>query len=326
MSWFDVDSRSDPAPVAPEWRTIPAPVVSPAPVRYEPTTDGLAVTCRGVVYIYRLDGYDVVALAGVDLDIAAGESVALLGPSGAGKSTLLSLLAGLLRPSAGRLHVGGHDLVRADDAELQLMRSTAVGVALQGASRNLLPYLSAEQNVHFAQRGVPADRRRRLPAAREVLALVGLTNRGRHRLRPQRLSPGERQRLALGVALATRPGLLLADEPTSQLDSRARDEVLTALEAVNRAGTTVVLVTHDPDVSRSMSRTVTIRDGRVGAEGRRGEDYAVVGRDGTVHLPNDVLRLVPPGTLLGVEAQPDGTVLLIPASEPIVENPDAHGR
>jgi ABC-type lipoprotein export system ATPase subunit len=275
---------------------------------------GLGVTCRGVVYIYRLEGYDVVALAGVDLDIAAGESVALLGPSGAGKSTLLSLLAGLLRPSAGRLTVGGHDLVRASEAELQLMRSTAVGVALQGAGRNLLPYLSAEQNVHFAQRGVPADRRRRLPAPKEVLALVGLTNRSRNKLRPQRLSPGERQRLALSVALATRPGLLLADEPTSQVDSRARDEVLTALDAVNRAGTTVVLVTHDPDVGQRMARTVTIRDGRVGAEGRRGEDYAVVGRDGTVHLPNDVLRLVPPGTLLGVEAQPDGTVLLVPAS------------
>ncbi len=323
MSWFDVDSRAEPqapvVPVAAQWQPVPAPT-------QVDSTTGLAVTCRGVVYIYRLDGYDVVALAGVDLDIAAGESVALLGPSGAGKSTLLSLLAGLLRPSAGRLHVGGHDLVRADDAELQLMRSTAVGVALQGAGRNLLPYLSAEQNVAFAQRGVPADRRRRLPAAREVLALVGLTNRGRHRLRPQRLSPGERQRLALAVALATRPGLLLADEPTSQLDSRARDEVLTALDAVNRSGTTVVLVTHDPDVSRSMSRTVTIRDGRVGAEGRRGEDYAVVGRDGTVHLPTDVLRLLPPGTLLGVEAQPDGTVLLIPASESAVENPDAHGR
>jgi putative ABC transport system ATP-binding protein len=334
MSWFDVDSRAkdveEPeAPVGPGWQPTPAPAVSPAPApvpAHAESTTGLAVTCRGVVYIYRLDGYDVVALAGVDLDIAAGESVALLGPSGAGKSTLLSLLAGLLRPSAGRLHVGGHDLVRADDAELQLMRSTAVGVALQGASRNLLPYLSAEQNIHFAQGGVPADRRRRLPAAREVLTLVGLTNRGRHRLRPQRLSPGERQRLALAVALATRPGLLLADEPTSQLDSRARDEVLMALDAVNRAGTTVVLVTHDPDVSQQMARTVTIRDGRVGAEGRRGEDYAVVGRDGTVHLPTDVLRLVPPGTLLGVEAQPDGTVLLIPASESTLESPDAHGR
>jgi ABC-type lipoprotein export system ATPase subunit len=195
---------------------------------------------------------------------------------------------------------------------------------LQGAARNLLPYLSAEQNVRFAQRGAPADRG--LPAPRDVLALVGLTDPGRNRLRPQRLSPGERQRLALAVALATRPGLLLADEPTSQLDSGARDEVLAALDAVNRAGTTVVLVTHDPDVGRRMGRTVTIRDGRVGAEGRRGEDYAVVGHDGTIHLPQDVLRLVPPGTLLDVEARADGTVLLVPAGESTVESSDAHRR
>ncbi|UWP84006.1 ABC transporter ATP-binding protein [Dactylosporangium fulvum] len=280
---------------------------------------GLAVTCRGLVYIYRLEGYDVVALSGVDLDISAGESVALLGPSGSGKSTLLSLLAGLLPPSAGRLTVGDHDLVRATPAELQTLRAKDVGVVLQGASRNLLPYLTAEQNVRFAQRGVPAERRRELPEPRDVLAMVGLTGRGRNRQRPQRLSPDERQRLALAVGLAGRPGLLLADEPTSQLDTRARDEVLLTLDTVRRSGTTVVVVTHDPDVGLRMGRTVTIRDGRVGAEGRRGEDYAVVGRDGTVHLPQEALRVLPPGTLVGVEPQPDGTVLLVPARSSDVE-------
>ena len=279
-------------------------------------TGGLGVTCRGLVYIYRLEGYDVVALAGVDLDISPGESVALLGPSGAGKSTLLSLLAGLLRPSAGRLSVGRHDLVQAGPAELQALRATDVGVVLQGSGRNLLPYLTAEQNVRFAQRGAPIERRRDLPAPRDVLATVGWSGRGRNRARPQRLSPGERQRLALAVGLAGRPGLLLADEPTSQLDNRARDEVLMALDAVRRAGTTVVVVTHDPVVGRWMGRTITIRDGRVGAEGRRGEDFAVVGRDGTVHLPQEVLRTLPPGTLVGVEPQPDGTVLLVPARDP----------
>jgi ABC-type lipoprotein export system ATPase subunit len=338
MSWFDATQAPERASGRPE-RAPGRPERAPghadearAPARAgEPaagggrhaagavTVPGLGVACRGVVYIYRLEGYDVVALAGVDLDIAAGESVALLGPSGAGKSTLLSLLAGLLRPSAGRLTVGGHDLVRADEAELQLMRATAVGVVLQGAARNLLPYLSAEQNVRFAQRAAPAGRRHSLPGPREALALVGLTNRGRHKLRPERLTPGERQRLALAVALATRPGLLLADEPTSQLDSRARDEVLDALDAINQAGTTVIMVTHDPEVGGRMGRTVTIRDGRVGAEGRRGEDYAVVGRDGSIHLPQEVLRLVPAGTLLGVEAQPDGTILLVPAGDPAGE-------
>jgi ABC-type lipoprotein export system ATPase subunit len=272
----------------------------------------IGVTCRGVVYIYRLEGYDVVALAGVDLDIAPGEAVAMLGPSGSGKSTLLSVLAGLLPPAAGRVTVGGHDLSRASAARRQRMRATDVGVALQGADRNLLPYLSAEQNVRFAQRAAPAGRRRDLPAPGELLSLVGLGHRGRARARPPALAPGERQRLALAVALANRPGLLLADEPTSRLDRAARDEVVAALTAVRGAGCTIVAVTHDPAVGARLGRTVTIRDGRVGAEGRRGEDYSVVGRDGTVHLPPEVLAATPPGTPLRVRARPDGTILLEP--------------
>ncbi|GAA1412951.1 ABC transporter ATP-binding protein [Catellatospora coxensis] len=272
------------------------------------------VTCRGLVYIYRLEGYDVVALGGVDLDIAPGESVALLGPSGSGKSTLLSLLAGLIRPAAGRATVGETDLAKASEADLARMRATEVGVVLQGAERNLLPYLTAEQNVRFAQRAARSHGVADLPAPRDVLALVGLLGvRGRLRQRPHELTPGERQRLALAVALAHKPGLLLADEPTSQLDSVARDEVIAALESVRRNGTTVVVVTHDPEVGAGMGRQVTIRDGRVGGEGRLGEEFAVVGRDGSVHLPPDVLALLPPGTKLRVHARPDGTVLLAPA-------------
>ncbi len=276
----------------------------------------VAVSCRGLVYIYRLEGYDVVALAGVDLDIRSGESVALLGPSGSGKSTLLSLLAGLLTPAAGRLTVLDRDIAKATDAELQQMRATDVGVVLQGAARNLLPYLSVEQNVRFAQQavaGLSRDARRQLPPPREVLSTVGLTVRGRYRARVGELTPAERQRLALAVALACRPGLLLADEPTSQLDSRSRDDVVAALDAVNRTGTTVVVVTHDPEVGARMGRSVTIRDGRVGAEGRSGEDFSVVGRDGSVHLPPEVLQRWPAGTLVSVTERPDGSVLLVPA-------------
>jgi ABC-type lipoprotein export system ATPase subunit len=206
---------------------------------------GLGVSCRGLVHIYRLEGYDVVALAGVDLDIAPGESVALVGPSGSGKSTLLSVLAGLVPPAAGRVSVGDRDITRASEAELARMRGREVGVVLQGPGRNFLPYLSAEHNVRFAQRAVrDAD----APTPREILSLVGLTARITLRRRPSDLTPGERQRLALAVALANWPGLLLADEPTSQLDSVSRDEVLEALESVRRADTTVVVVTHDPDV------------------------------------------------------------------------------
>jgi putative ABC transport system ATP-binding protein len=276
---------------------------------------GLGVSARGLVFIYRLEGYDVVALSGVDLDISPGESVGLLGPSGSGKSTLLAVLAGLLKPSAGRLFVGDHDVTRATAAELAEMRSTSVGVVLQGTGRNLLPYLSAEQNVRFARRGTPGAWRRSLPSVREILSLVGLAGRGRQRMRPQQLAPGERQRLALAVALSNRPGLLLADEPTSQLDTRARDEVMSAIETVRQAGTTVVVVTHDPAVGAQLGRTVTIRDGRVGAEGRRGEDYAVVGRDGSIHLPADVLAAFPPGALVHVWLEPDGTARLFRADE-----------
>ncbi len=278
---------------------------------------GIAVSCRGLVYIYRRDGYDVVALAGVDLDLAPGESVALLGPSGSGKSTLLAVLAGLLPPAAGKLTIGAHDVAKASQADLARMRATSVGLVLQGATRNLLPYLSAEQNVRFARRAAPAQRRRALPAAADVLGLVGLGARAKLGLRPQQLAPGERQRLAVAVALASQPGLLLADEPTSQLDSRSRDDVVAAIEAAHHVGTTVVIVTHDPAVSARMGRTVTIRDGRVGAEGLRGgEDFAVVGRDGSVHLPMDVLSSLGPGRLVRVVAEADGTARLMPAPEP----------
>ncbi|HEX2771556.1 MAG TPA: ABC transporter ATP-binding protein, partial [Micromonosporaceae bacterium] len=144
-------------------------------------------------------------------------------------------------------------------------------------------------------------------------------------LRPDALTPGERQRAALAVALANGPGLLLADEPTSQVDTVARDEVVTALEAVHQAGMTVVVVTHDPDIGARMGRTVTIRDGRVGAEGRSGVDFSVVGRDGSVHLPPHVLDVIAPGSLLRAELQPDGSVSLIPSgsSDPVVSEADS---
>jgi putative ABC transport system ATP-binding protein len=280
---------------------------------------GIQVSCHGLVHIYRLEGNDVVALSGVDLDVGAGEVVGLLGPSGSGKSTLLNLFAGLLRPSAGRLHVGTHEIARMDEKGLARMRATDVGVVLQGAMRNLLPYANPLDNVRFAQRGARKVRAAResaddfgtteLPEAHEVLSIVGLAEHATSPLGA--LSPGQRQRLAVGVGLAGNPGLLLLDEPTSQLDHEGRDEVLAAVSEINRdLGTTVVAVTHDPDVADRLPRTVTIRDGRVGAEGRRGEEYAVVGRDGSLTLPPDVLERVPPGSLLRVTIVDEAAVRL----------------
>jgi putative ABC transport system ATP-binding protein len=269
---------------------------------------GLAVSTHGLVHIYRSDGHDVAALAGVDLDVRASEMVGLLGPSGAGKSTLLTLFGGLMRPSAGRIRIGGQDLGRMEPAALDDYRAADVGMVLQGAGRNLLPYLAARDNVAFAQRAARAAGRA-VPTPGEVLELVGLGDAGRAPLAT--VTPGQLQLTALAVAMATLPGLLLADEPTSQLDHQARDLVLERLHDVNReAGTTVVLVTHDAEVAAQLPRTVTIRDGRVGGEGRHGEEYAVVSADGSLPLPEDVLADLPPGTLVRVHREDDRWTLI----------------
>jgi ABC-type lipoprotein export system ATPase subunit len=237
--------------------------------------------------------------------------VGLLGPSGAGKSTLLTLFGGLMRPSAGRIRIGGHDLGRMDEPALDEYRAADVGMVLQGAGRNLLPYLNARENVAFAQ--APARSvGRPVPAPGEVLSLVGLGDVGRTPL--ENLTPGRLQLTALAVAISTLPGLLLADEPTSQLDHEARDLVLERLHEVNRqVGTTIVLVTHDAEVAARLPRTVTIRDGRVGGEGRRGEDYAVVSADGSLPLPDEVLDDFPPGSLVRVHRDGDRWTLLTEA-------------
>ena len=269
---------------------------------------GIAVTCRRVVHIYRIEGSDVVALSGVDLSISAGEMVALVGPSGSGKSTLIGLLAGLMRPSAGRIMVGGYDIAKLSDAELNRLRGTEIGVVLQGADRNLLPYATLYRNIWLAQRRAAATRGIEIEAPERILDLVGLS--GEARAKPGDLSIGQRQRAALAVGIAAGPGLLLVDEPTSQLDTGGRDEVLTALETVNaKRDTTIVVVTHDLEVGARLGRMVTIRDGRVGAEGRDGQDFAVVAGDGTVQLPPEVLSDFPPGTLFIVD-QEDGAVRL----------------
>jgi putative ABC transport system ATP-binding protein len=274
------------------------------------TPEALSVHCNGLVHLYRgSDGSDVVALRGVDLDVAAGERTALLGPSGSGKSTLLELLAGLQRASAGRLLVGGHDLRARTPQELTRFRAGRVGTVLQGAARNLFPYATAEQNVAFAQRSLGRRARRGLMRPVELLEALGLGAVARRRV--GLLSGGEQQRVAVAVGLANGPGLLLADEPTSQLDAEHRRHVLELLtRARDELGTTVVVVTHDADVGQALGRTSSMRDGRVGAEGRHGVEYAVVGRDGSVLIPDPLLTQWPPGTLVRVEEDGDGLRLI----------------
>ncbi|TDX08560.1 ABC transporter ATP-binding protein [Kribbella sp. VKM Ac-2566] len=273
---------------------------------------GLAISTSGLVHIYRSQGHDVAALSGIGITVRPGEFVGLLGPSGAGKSTLLQLCGGLLTPSAGRLQIGEHNLTTMTEPELDRMRARDVGIVLQGAGRNLIPYLSPVDNVRYAQRA--ASRDRSLPAPEDVLDLVGLTDHARTPL--PSLTPGQIQLCAVAVGIATFPGLLLADEPTSQLDHRARDEVLAAISTINAStGMTVLLVTHDPDVAAVLPRTVTIRDGRIASEGRSGEEFAVVATDGSLPLPPHVAELLPPGTLLRVTTTEAGDVRLSPVQQ-----------
>jgi putative ABC transport system ATP-binding protein len=272
--------------------------------------NGLAVACRRVVHIYRAEAGDVVALAGVDLSIGPGEMLALVGPSGSGKSTLVALLSGLMRASAGRVNVGTYDLGKLNEVELARLRGTLIGVVLQGAARNLLPYTTLHRNIWLAQRRAARTAGIELDHPDRILDLVGLPGQGRAKV--DDLAPGARQRAALAVGIAAGPGLLLVDEPTSQLDTSGRDEVLHALETVNaERGTTIVVVTHDAAVGARLGRAVTIRDGRVGAEGRDGQDFAVVAGDGTVQLPPEVLGAFPPGTLFTVERDDDQVTFVV---------------
>lgn len=265
---------------------------------------GIGVQCEELVHIYRTGEFDVVAVRGVDLVVAPGERVGLLGPSGSGKSTLLGMLGGLIRPSAGRAWIGDQEIGALSERALLRMRSHRVGFVLQGAARNLLPYGTPADNVRFAHRSLSRARRREVLQPGELLRALGL---GDVADRPvPALSGGEQQRVALAVAVANGPGLLLADEPTSQLDHAGRDAVLDLLDVVNeRFGTTIIVVTHDPEVGGRLGRTVSMRYGRVGQEGRAGEQFAIVGKDGSVHLPDDIVADWPPGTHVLIERDDD---------------------
>ncbi len=267
-----------------------------------------AVRCENLVHVYGTPGNEVAALRGVDLTIEPGEMVALLGPSGAGKTTLLWHLAALLKPTAGTVEIGGRQLSGLSAPALASFRLREVGLLLQNPVRNLLPGQSATGNVLFAQAPTRRSRRVKRRRAAALLERVGLA-RVAHQPAGL-LSGGEQQRLAIAVALANGPQLLLADEPTSQLDPDSAADVIELIQAANASlGTTVVAVTHDAEVAAALGRTITIRDGRVGAAGHGGREFLVVGKDGTVTLPPDLLDVFPPGSLAAASRAEDGVLL-----------------
>jgi len=243
------------------------------------------VRFRHVYKIYRIADTGVVALAGVDFDVREGEFLAIVGPSGSGKSTILNLIGGLDLATAGVVEVEDRDLGRLPEGELTAYRRDRVGFIWQGTARNLVPYLTVAENVRLPA----AARGMRVPAAArttmELLEVVGLADRAKHR--PGMLSGGEQQRVAVAVALANVPKILLADEPTAELDSGSAALVLDAFASVNREfGVTVVMVTHDLLAARRASRRLRLRDGQLVIEAAPIEPMS---GDGRLRLPDEAI-------------------------------------
>ena len=249
--------------------------------------------------IYKSDELEVVALRGLDLRVARGEMMAIVGASGSGKSTLLNILAGLDQPSAGRITVGHRNLLTVTAEDLVEYRRREVGFVWQQTGRNLIPYLTAEENVTVPMALDGRSAKQARDRARQLLEQVGLIEERRRR--PTELSGGQQQRVAIAVALANNPPLLLADEPTGELDSATADEVFRVMTDLNRdTGVTVVIVTHDREITRRVDRVVAMRDGRTSTEIVRraafargqqfaADEYAVVDRSGRLQIPREYL-------------------------------------
>lgn len=267
------------------------------------------ITCENLVKIYKTADIEVMALQGLNLQVNQGEMMAIIGNSGSGKSTLLNMLGGLDRPSAGRLTVDGKDMLKLSDADLTRYKRESVGFIWQNKARNLIPYLTAIENVEIPM--LLHDRKKKRERAVELLEAVGLGHRIHNRL--EQLSGGEQQRVAIAISLANRPKLLLADEPTGALDTRTSGQVMELLRKLNaELGLTIVIVTHDLDLAKQVKRVVMIRDGRTSSEmirkpddgtepeadaaGAEGIDthieYAVMDRAGRIQVPEHYLEAV----------------------------------
>lgn len=263
------------------------------------------IVCEDLFKIYKIAELEVVALRGLDLKVETGELMAIVGASGSGKSTLLNILGGLDVPSAGQVVVGNRDLLKTSSRDLVDYRRQDVGFVWQQTSRNVISYLTAYQNVELPLILLGWSMRKRRRRVEEMLEAVGLTDRSNHF--PDRLSGGEQQRVAIAIAMAHNPPLLLADEPTGELDSQTSETVLDVFRSVNDAyGVTVVIVTHDIRIMSKVNRVVTIRDGRTSQETVRKaqtefvrpearieethDEFIVVDGAGRLQIPRDLVE------------------------------------
>ena len=305
--------------------------VAPAPEPWQDVDDEDAtapayVEANDLFKIYKPADLEVVALRGVDLEVRSGELIGIVGASGSGKTTLLNILAGLERPSAGRIRVGERDLLDITDQDLVAYRRREVGFVWQATGRNLVPYLSVRDNIELPQAIAGTGKRQRRERAEELLEALQMSDKSRRY--PSELSGGEQQRVAIAVALANNPPLLLADEPTGELDTNMAEDVFRMLQRINRRfGVTIIIVTHYAGIARWVDRVVRIRDGRIGSESYlmssyrgdegREEEYLVVDRAGRLQLPREyVEQLSMEGLATAGMDEDTGSITLRPASAP----------
>ncbi|WP_329188042.1 ABC transporter ATP-binding protein [Streptomyces sp. NBC_01428] len=278
------------------------------------------ITCDRLVRIFTTDGVEVQALQGLDLLVREGELMAVVGASGSGKSTLMNILAGLDTPTAGAARVAGRDLLTMSAKDRLRYRREVVGFVWQQTARNLLPYLTAAQNVALPMQLAARRTSRRAQSERalELLELLGIGDCAARR--PHQMSGGQQQRVAIAVALANAPAVLLADEPTGELDSHTAEQIFGAFRTANeRLGTTIVIVTHDQAVASEVRRTVAIRDGRTSTEVLRrtevdaatgqeavvAREYAMLDRAGRLQLPADYTRTLGMRDRVALELEAD---------------------
>lgn len=293
------------------------------------------ILCEGLVKIYKSDDLEVVALQGLNLTVETGEMMAIIGNSGSGKSTLLNILGGLDQPTAGQVMVGGVSLLKLTEPDYVQYKRNTVGFIWQNNARNLLPYLTAIENVEMPMLlSGKMDR----PYARELLKMVGLDHRMHNKL--YQLSGGEQQRVAIAIALSNRPKMLLADEPTGSVDTATADKILDIFRLFNQQfGVTIVIVTHDIALAKKMDRVVAIRDGLTSTElikrqvqpqadttegvaatselmqSEQHEVYAVVDRVGRLQLPQMFMESLGIGQRALLELQGDKIVIKAPHTE-----------
>ena len=287
----------------------------------KPVTSEPYIVCEDLFKIHKVADLEVVALRGLDLRVDRGEVMAIVGPSGSGKSTLLHILAGYDLPSAGRVSVDGKNLLKMSQSDLVEYRRHGIGYVWQQVSRNLIPYLTTRQNVEMPMLLSAMQKTERRKRAAEMVEFVGLAPRIDTTV--DKLSGGEQQRVAIATSLANNPPLLLADEPTGELDNKTAQEILDLLRQVNRTyAATVVIVTHDPHVARQVDRVVAISDGKTSTEVVRrspfmrpgvvedaDEELAIVDATGRLQVPKEMLEKLGANERVRVTMEEDRVVL-----------------